>query len=119
LVLARTAGYYFADLCPWSLQDGADAGQSVPHVHVHIIPRRSTDFDGINDRVYPALEKSEQGLAKSLDSSLLKVDQSEWKVPDDQNRSARSEVEMEKEARWLSDWFKQQEASNSSSSEIP
>ena len=28
----------------WALQDGVDAGQSVPHFHLHIIPRRSGDL---------------------------------------------------------------------------
>lgn len=46
------------DLCQWRvneaflhLQDGPAAGQTVPHVHVHIIPRRFADFDGNNDQV--------------------------------------------------------------------
>lgn len=32
-------------------QDGAQAGQTVPHVHVHILPRKSGDFEN-NDEVY-------------------------------------------------------------------
>ena len=38
-----------------AVQDGPGAGQSVPHVHVHILPRRPTDFAN-NDDVYEALE---------------------------------------------------------------
>jgi len=26
------------------IQDGADAGQTVPHVHIHVLPRRKGDF---------------------------------------------------------------------------
>ena len=33
------------------LQDGRDAGQTVEHVHVHIIPRRPGDFQR-NDDIY-------------------------------------------------------------------
>ncbi|XP_022081530.1 bis(5'-adenosyl)-triphosphatase-like isoform X2 [Acanthaster planci] len=40
------------------LQDGADAGQSVKHVHIHIVPRRKGDFKN-NDDIYPLLEKND------------------------------------------------------------
>lgn len=36
------------------VQDGPDAGRTVPHVHVHVLPRRPGDFDH-NDDVYAAL----------------------------------------------------------------
>ena len=36
-------------------QDGETAGQSVPHVHVHCLPRRTGDFKR-NDDVYDALD---------------------------------------------------------------
>eukprot|EP00117_Sycon_ciliatum_P008219 scpid102986/ scgid2074/ Bis(5&apos; AP3A hydrolase; Diadenosine 5&apos; Dinucleosidetriphosphatase; Fragile histidine triad protein len=38
-----------------SVQDGPDAGQSVPHVHVHILPRKAGDFKR-NDDIYTELE---------------------------------------------------------------
>ena len=34
-----------------AVQDGRDAGQTVEHVHVHLIPRKKGDFDK-NDDVY-------------------------------------------------------------------
>ncbi|NWU63575.1 FHIT triphosphatase, partial [Pterocles burchelli] len=34
-----------------SIQDGPEAGQTVKHVHVHILPRRAGDFSR-NDDVY-------------------------------------------------------------------
>ena len=37
------------------LQDGPAAGQSVPHVHVHILPRKTGDFEN-NDEVYDAID---------------------------------------------------------------
>eukprot|EP00834_Sanchytrium_tribonematis_P009082 NODE_1469_length_994_cov_0.446927.p1 type:complete len:157 gc:universal NODE_1469_length_994_cov_0.446927:538-68(-) len=37
-------------------QDGKDSGQSVPHVHLHILPRKPNDFSR-NDDIYDVLEK--------------------------------------------------------------
>ena len=33
------------------IQDGRDAGQSIDHVHLHIMPRRPGDFK-VNDEVW-------------------------------------------------------------------
>ncbi len=38
-----------------AIQDGVDAGQTVPHVHVHILPRCKADF-ARNDQVYEELD---------------------------------------------------------------
>lgn len=42
-----------------SIQDGKDAGQNVPHVHVHVLPRKPGDF-ARNDDIYQALQKHEK-----------------------------------------------------------
>jgi len=39
--------------------DGPEAGQTVFHVHVHIIPRRPGDFEN-NDDIYRELDKKER-----------------------------------------------------------
>ncbi|OCF34645.1 bis(5'-adenosyl)-triphosphatase [Kwoniella heveanensis CBS 569] len=62
-------GVYKAKALTVSLQDGAVAGQSVPHVHIHIIPRHPEDYEGENDRIYPALEQSEAQLRDDLTST--------------------------------------------------
>lgn len=36
------------------IQDGPEAGQSVPHVHIHILPRKAGDFEK-NDEIYDAV----------------------------------------------------------------
>nr|XP_033790978.1 bis(5'-adenosyl)-triphosphatase [Geotrypetes seraphini] len=47
-----------------SLQDGPAAGQTVPHVHVHVLPRRVGDLPR-NDGVYEKLEESEEASEDS------------------------------------------------------
>ena len=41
----------------FAIQDGPQAGQTVPHVHVHVLPRRAGDFEN-NDEVYDRIEES-------------------------------------------------------------
>jgi bis(5'-adenosyl)-triphosphatase len=79
--------HYKASSLTIVVQDGVDAGQTVPHVHVHVIPRRPNDF-AFNDDVYDILEG--RGPNKH------RVDASASREP-------RSEEEMEEEANLFSD----------------
>jgi|LauGreSuBDMM15SN_2_FD.fasta_scaffold286941_1 diadenosine tetraphosphate (Ap4A) HIT family hydrolase len=45
------------------------AGQTVPHVHIHILPRREGDFKK-NDDVYDAIDDA----AKDMPRSVIWVD---------------------------------------------
>lgn len=88
---------YKADGLTIACQDGKAAGQSVRHVHIHVIPRRfkGDRFSGEkNDDVYPAIEKSEHELGGT---EPLHVD--------NEGRVARTVEEMEKEATWLRGLF--------------
>ncbi|OEL15612.1 Bifunctional bis(5'-adenosyl)-triphosphatase/adenylylsulfatase FHIT, partial [Dichanthelium oligosanthes] len=38
----------------FAIQDGPQAGQTVPHVHIHVIPRKKGDFEK-NDEIYDAV----------------------------------------------------------------
>ncbi|XP_030560683.1 nitrilase and fragile histidine triad fusion protein NitFhit [Drosophila novamexicana] len=44
-----------------TVQDGANAGQTVPHVHFHVMPRRNGDF-GHNDQIYVKLDDRAENL---------------------------------------------------------
>ncbi|XP_075869376.1 bis(5'-adenosyl)-triphosphatase isoform X2 [Nelusetta ayraudi] len=39
-----------------AIQDGPEAGQTVKHVHVHVLPRKAGDFER-NDSIYDELQK--------------------------------------------------------------
>ncbi|KAL3474354.1 HIT-like domain-containing protein [Aspergillus californicus] len=77
-----------------AIQDGVEAGQSVPHVHAHIIPRRKRDLSS-TDAVYDKLDGEEGDVSRALREreGALKVD--------DEERVARGEEEMEREAVML------------------
>lgn len=53
--------YYGASSSNVAIQDGVHAGQSVPHVHVHILPRRGDDHYNTepnhNDQIYQDLQE--------------------------------------------------------------
>ena len=50
---------YGAEALTFTVQDGTSAGQTVPHVHFHLLPRKKGDFSK-NDMVYDELEKWER-----------------------------------------------------------
>ena len=102
-----------------AIQDGAAAGQTVPHVHVHVLPRRPGDFEP-NDEVYDAMDKGEEGLSKvSVESPRTSArgcgadPARAWLTPArcapacaraqalDSERKPRTEEEMATEAREL------------------
>ncbi|KAK8962282.1 hypothetical protein KSP40_PGU010515 [Platanthera guangdongensis] len=59
----------------FAIQDGPQAGQTVPHVHIHIIPRRSGDFEK-NDEIYDAIDGKEKELKEKLDLDVDRKDRS-------------------------------------------
>lgn len=79
---------YSATALTFAIQDGADAGQSVPHVHIHILPRRKGDFLS-NDQVYDELNK--QNLTRGVDA--------------EEDRKPRTKDEMAAEAASLRPLF--------------
>lgn len=84
-----------------AMQDGADAGQSVPHVHTHIIPRGKADLDdrGGSDAIYDMLEGEEGNVGKQLRERS--EDRPRFPKVDNEARKPREEEEMAEEAQRL------------------
>ncbi|CRG86939.1 DNA repair protein rhp42 [Talaromyces islandicus] len=99
-----------------AIQDGIDAGQSVAHVHTHIIPRRKADLDhkGGTDAIYGMLDGEEGDMGK-IQRQLLKVAENDdnderkggsrrrtdFPAVDNEARTPRSDEDMEREAQML------------------
>lgn len=71
-----------------AIQDGPNAGQTVAHVHVHVLPRRAGDIEP-NDAVYEHLERFGLELRSIHEKQV------------DSDRKPRSPEQMRAEADWL------------------
>jgi bis(5'-adenosyl)-triphosphatase len=77
-----------------AIQDGEDAGQSVPHVHAHIIPRKKQDLPQ-PDAIYELMESEDGDLARQLKTR----DAGDMK----RGRFPAVDADMNKEAEWLAE----------------
>ncbi|CAA6654560.1 unnamed protein product [Spirodela intermedia] len=87
-VTARNVGaqierHHKASSLTFAIQDGPQAGQTVPHVHIHILPRKAGDFEK-NDEIYDAIDEKEKEMKNEFDL--------------DKERKDRSPEEMAREA---------------------
>ncbi|KAF9280140.1 hypothetical protein BGZ68_007464 [Mortierella alpina] len=82
-------------------QDGPAAGQTVPHCHVHVIPRRLGDYTD-NDDIYDDISRNTaELLTASGDTKETATAPVDKKGVDNDERVARSEQEMAAEASRL------------------
>lgn len=102
LVVQRTSKMieqvYKADSLNIAIQDGPQAGQSVPHLHCHIIPRKLDDLENVDD-IYDLLNKFDLDSAFRLVRKRAATEAS-FRVDNDR-RTNRTEEDMASEAREL------------------
>lgn len=65
----RLEQYHQASSLTFTIQDGPQSGQTVPHVHIHVIPRKKGDFQN-NDEIYDAIDVREKELKEKLDLDI-------------------------------------------------
>ncbi|KAJ3680981.1 hypothetical protein LUZ60_015470 [Juncus effusus] len=70
---AKMEQFHKASSLTLTIQDGPQAGQTVPHVHIHIIPRKSGDFEN-NDEIYDAIDAKEKELNEKLNLDIERKD---------------------------------------------
>ncbi|EPX71875.1 bis(5'-nucleosidyl)-tetraphosphatase [Schizosaccharomyces octosporus yFS286] len=104
---------YTATASNIGIQDGQDAGQTVPHLHVHLIPRKKLDFNE-NDEVYQHLEKAEANLEslqatgkEAITGDQVPPTSMKKSIPRDEDRQPRTPEVMQEEATWLRSYFEQ------------
>lgn len=90
-----------------AVQDGIHAGQSVPHVHAHIIPRKAADLDhrGGTDAVYDMLDGEEGDVGRTLREAVVGSGRARTRTKfpavDFEERKPRSQEAMKAEAEIL------------------
>ena len=106
--------HFKADALNIAIQDGPEAGQTVPHLHTHIIPRyRANNF---GDKIYEMVDNWTFESWEERRDAYLSAGGREGRralaKPDDQRVESSAE-KMEREARELSDSFLKFRANNS------
>lgn len=83
-----------------AIQDGPDAGQSVPHIHCHIIPRLRGDTTG--DEIYDRMASDEGNVGGALwDRDHRPQGGGQFPKIEDADRKPRSAEDMAKEAQFF------------------
>ncbi len=108
--LARRVGtsiepHFGATSLTYAIQDGPAAGQTVPHVHVHVLPRKPGDFED-NDEVYERIEESGEAVGERerafMGKEVIREQPAKGERLDlDAERVVRTANEMAQEAREL------------------
>ncbi|KAI5803497.1 HIT-like domain-containing protein [Peziza echinospora] len=122
-VLRVFEGVYKAHGFNVAIQDGLAAGQSVPHVHAHIIPRRFQDLPDSDD-IYSLIESDAGDLAlgfqeRDTPPKPRKTERAKFPTPlPDALRLPRSEQVMREEAEMLAKEMENWEASTAGEQDV-
>ena len=82
-----------------AVQDGAEAGQTVPHVHVHVIPRTKGDVGEQPDEIYVKMAAEEGNVGGALwDNTQRPRPGGGMPRIEDEDRLARTAEDMSNEA---------------------
>jgi bis(5'-adenosyl)-triphosphatase len=79
-----------------AIQDGKESGQTVPHVHCHIIPRTKDSKEG--DGIYDRLQSEEGNVGGGLWDQSRPIQGGKFPKVEDADRKPRSAEDMNKEA---------------------
>ncbi|SCV02481.1 LAME_0H01508g1_1 [Lachancea meyersii CBS 8951] len=94
--------HFKADSMNVAIQDGPEAGQTVPHLHTHIIPRYRAN--NVGDRIYEMIDNwTFESWAKRREEYIKtggREGRKQFAKPDDQ-RIARSQEQLHQEAQEL------------------
>ncbi len=71
-VIRTLSKAFKTDSFNWTLQEGAEAGQTIEHMHIHIIPRHKNDLPSPGDW-YPELKTHENKIIDSLSRPKLSI----------------------------------------------
>jgi len=83
-----------------AMQDGRSAGQSVPHVHVHILPRKGNEFSP-PDRVHSSIERGV--MTPEGNNQEFQVEQMRIPPRRGEEGMAQMAAEAEQYKSWLSE----------------
>lgn len=95
---------YKADSLNIAIQDGPESGQSIPHLHTHLIPRYKVD--GYGDDIYKMVEATDlETLYRDFEQRRTAIrngasDTSNLQVKDEEREELSLEA-MHSEAQWL------------------
>lgn len=96
--------YYHVNSVTVAIQDGPPAGQTIPDVHVHIMPREYGDFKE-NDVVYDMLDEADILPHSNGNLSASTRTAGYLSIEPDAERIPRSQEEMTAEAHTYSDFL--------------
>lgn len=82
-----------------AVQDGPDSGQTVPHLHVHVIPRKKGDVGDSPDAIYTKMASDDGNVGGAMwDMERRPAAAGGLPKVEDENRKPRTQEEMETEA---------------------